>query len=275
MIRLLRTTVACIWAVCLLGAPARAWAEPPLPQLVQRLEQNKDFRVRTQAALALGASKKKDAVGPLCRALSDESQSVRTAVSAALGRLALGGAECLKKRQASEKNGTVLAAIKKALTRVDGAAHGADSAEAAIGADTAYYVAIGKLSNKTGRKNGAVEKMVREGMRKAARDLGDFAIAPDAETEGQAKKVLSKHKKLKAYYLLPKIDKPQYAGGNLKIEIEVAMFSYPNKAMIGSYSVRLTQQSVPAKDLEAEDMLIQMLAERAMEKFAKSVGQLE
>src|SRR5688572_8582896 len=45
--------------------------------------QSSDFRLRTQAALALGASKSAQAVEPLCKTLTDENVSVRTAAAAA------------------------------------------------------------------------------------------------------------------------------------------------------------------------------------------------
>ncbi|MEO6420067.1 MAG: HEAT repeat domain-containing protein, partial [Polyangiaceae bacterium] len=55
--------------------------------LTERL-QSDDFRVRTQAALALGAVDDDGAVTPLCRALSDSSEIVRQISAAALKRLA-------------------------------------------------------------------------------------------------------------------------------------------------------------------------------------------
>src|SRR5689334_1671972 len=55
--------------------------------LVQRLRAE-DFRVRTNAALALGATNDESVVTPLCDALADSSDVVRQAVAAALKRLA-------------------------------------------------------------------------------------------------------------------------------------------------------------------------------------------
>ena len=52
--------------------------------LVQNLSSGSDFRIRTQAALALGASKSRRAVEPLCTGLNDQNATVRAASAAAL-----------------------------------------------------------------------------------------------------------------------------------------------------------------------------------------------
>jgi hypothetical protein len=54
----------------------------------------------------------------------------------------------------------------------------------------------------------------------------------------------------------------------LKVKIEVAMLSYPEKNLIGSYSVNLTEPGVSPGSVENENELIRMAAERAIDKFA-------
>src|SRR3954469_8315997 len=93
--------------------PAVAEEPADVDHLVQNLSGGTDFRIRTQAALALGASKSKRAVEPLCSSLADQNATVRAASAAALGRLRLGGSECLQKRLASEASATVKSAIQK------------------------------------------------------------------------------------------------------------------------------------------------------------------
>src|SRR3954453_615218 len=65
---------------------ARAQASD-LERLIYNLANSEDFRVRTQAALALGASKSERAVVPLCSGLGDPNTTVRAASAAALGAL--------------------------------------------------------------------------------------------------------------------------------------------------------------------------------------------
>src|SRR5262245_36442837 len=100
-----------------------ALAQPvDINRLVDNLKNGADFRIRTQAALALGASKNGGAVEPLCASLSDANTTVRTAAAAALGKLNLGGSECLNARLASEQSESVKAAIQRALQQIGGGA---------------------------------------------------------------------------------------------------------------------------------------------------------
>ena len=84
--------------------------------LAVRLKQSKDFRVRTQAALALGTSASKRAVPVLCQALADPSAAVRASAAAALGRLKKGGQKCVRRRLIVEKNANVRKAFKPTLS---------------------------------------------------------------------------------------------------------------------------------------------------------------
>lgn len=262
-------------SMCLLVAItawcASAAAETKLDRLARALRTSDDFRVRTQAALALGATKSKRAVSPLCKALDDPSATVRAASAAALGKLRLGGRTCLEKRLPDETSGSVKSTIKKALARFKKAS----DAEPTITSETRYYVAIGKIVDKTGRKSKKLVELIKSAMSKAAQGLDGYAVAPDGETEAKAKKRLAKYKEIKGFYLSPTVAKPKYVDGNLTIKIDVAIFSYPNRALKGTLPVKLTQQDVAEKDEDAEDELFKMAAERVVEKFADSAERIQ
>ncbi len=263
----MRSRVRRLFALGVLLVAASAGAEEPdVSRLLTNLR-HEDFRVRTQAALALGASKSARATAPLCSALDDQNGSVRAAAAAALGRLALGGDECLEKRLASETAANVKVAIERALELLDGG-------EPEFTKEVRYYLAIGKVSDKTGRSGSKLERLVRKSMRGAGSELKAFAFAPSHETPGRAKERVSKHPRVKGYYLSPRLPPFDYTGGNLTVRLEIAMFSYPDKAMVGNYSVKLTQPDVPAPDVQSENELVSMAAERAMEKFAHIVTSL-
>src|SRR5262245_5740364 len=68
---------ATLVAVGLLAIVRVAAAADKIDKFVDQLESSDDFRVRTQAALALGASKNKKAIDPLCKGLEDSSTAVR------------------------------------------------------------------------------------------------------------------------------------------------------------------------------------------------------
>ena len=142
-----------------------------------------------------------------------------------------------------------------------------------ITASTKYYIAVDVL-DKTGRTDGSVTGLVRKGMKKAASKLAPFVVAPAGESKSQAEKVLAAHSGLKAFLLSTKVKEPSYAGGNLKIRLEVAIFTYPGRALKGSFSVGLTQQGATSGDTASENELILMAAERAMEKFAPNAGRI-
>lgn len=236
-------------------------------RLIYNLANSEDFRVRTQAALALGASKSERAQSPLCAALADSNTTVRAASAAALGRLGLkGGQECLEKRLGSETSDVVKATILKALEVIKSG--GAGGAEPAFASDTKFYISIGKTTDKTGRTTSEVDGIVRAAMTAKVGQTAGFLAAPANESPAEAKKRLAAHAGVKGFFLSPSVLSPDYANGNLKVKIEVAMLSYPEKNLIGSYSVNLTEPGVSPGSTENENELIKMAAERAVDKFA-------
>lgn len=241
-------------------APAAFAKATSVSKLASSLQSSDDFRVRTQAALSLGGSKSTEAVEPLCDALDDDNNSVRAAAAAALGKLHMGGEQCLTRRQKAEKDSSVKSAIKKAIEvlRTD--------PEPEFTSQTRYYVSIGKATDSTGRSGDDVNNLVRKAMREAVEASSDIVMAPATETLAQAKKRISGHKGVKGLYLLPRVGAPQYADKSLKIRIEIAYFTYPDKALLGMLGIPLSAQGVKGKSRDIEDQLIEAAAQRAIQK---------
>lgn len=269
MSRAARRIFMSLLASALLWVAVPASAEDAIDKAAAQLKDSDDFRVRTQAALSLGASKSKRAVEPLCGGLEDTNTTVRAAAAAALGKLKKGGEDCLEKRLEDESNASVKASIKKALASLKGAS------EPAITDKTKVYLFISKASDKTGRSGDDVPKLVRSSMVKAAGGEDGFVIAPADETPAVATKRLAKWKNLKAFMLSPKVLEPKYSGGSLQIKIDVAIFTYPGKALKGNIPVKLTQDGVSDKDKASEDDLIKMAAERAIQKFSQNMERIQ
>jgi hypothetical protein len=242
--------------------PASAQESADVDHLVQNLANGSDFRIRTQAALALGASKSKRAVEPLCSGLGDSNATVRAASAAALGRLRLGGSECLTKRLLTETSDTVKSTIQKALDPV-------------FTSDTKYYLAIGKTADKTGRSGDEVDNIIHGAMASAAVSQPMYAVAPVGETVADAKRRLGAHASVKPFFLSPRITAPDYSGGNLTVRLEIAMFSYPDKALIGNYTTKLTEPGVTSPDKDSENDLIKTAAERALDKFSQVAARIQ
>jgi len=260
MQRLLRRFIVVVIAIGTFSSTALA-QPADIQRLVDNLKNGADFRIRTQAALALGASKNPAAVEPLCAGLSDANTTVRAAAAAALGKLSLGGQECLKSRLASEPSETVKAAISRALQQIQ------SGPEPVIGPNTKYYLQLGKVTDKSGRNDGSVDRLFREGFVKAAGALGTVVFAPLGETPEQAKKRLA-GKKAKAYYLAVSVPAFEYVGAKLTVRADIAVFSYPAKVMIGTIRKNASFEGVSGPDPASENELLAYTGEAVFKQFS-------
>jgi hypothetical protein len=252
--------VAALFALTSWGIPA--WAQAvSVSELAQRLRTSSDFRVRTQAALALGASGNAEAVGALCEGLGDANTTVRAASAAALGRLAAGGRECLSSRLAREDSAEVKSVIERALTRLQ--------PKPTLSSETKYYISIGDVTNKTQRDTTALSQQVRQVLVKQLEALPGFVVAPPGETESQAKAILAKFPKVKGIFLWPKLQ-TRAAGSDLRLDFELSLFSYPNKDFRGSMSRNLTMPDTKPGDVASEDELISAAAENLVPELARA-----
>lgn len=251
-------TAALLWSTS-------AFSAPTVAELAERLRNASDFRVRVQAALALGASKSNDAVSPLCDGLGDANATVRTAAAAGLGRLRKqGGVACLEKRAKSETNASVKAQIARSIGQIKGGA--APALSRAPDGSTRWYVAVAETRHKGNRSAREIDAIVQAVIRKALLANGAMAVAPTGETVAQAQAVLGKHK-VQGYLLKPTVDPPEYADSKLTIRVRLTMYTYPNEALQGEFTPKLTQSGTPSEDIESENELIKMASERAVARF--------
>ena len=240
---------------------------------IRELSTNSDFRVRTQAALTLGASGEPKAVEPLCKALEDSKTAVRVAAAAALGKLAKGGESCLTEREAKETADSVKVAIEKALVSIR--ASSGDGAECVITAKTRYYISIGKTFDGTQRKKSQVHEVVRSALAKALLRQPGFCVGPDGESKAAYQKRIAGKKKVRALLLSPKIQAAEYEGDAVTVRFEIAILTFPEKALKGMIPVKLTQQGGVKKSEKSEDELFRMAVERAVEKLLKNIERIE
>lgn len=230
-------------------------AEQSLEKNVELLGNSTDFRVRTQAALALGASQSERAVTPLCKGLSDENRTVRIAAATALSRLQKGGQACLQQRAQREGDARVLAAIQRALTNLGGA-------EPLLGSSTKYWVAVQKIAGPP-----RLDDPVRGAMVKAAKGRSEVAFVPRGIALTEAQKMLDAHPGAKGFLLAPRLNRPTYEGGMLKVKMSVAIMSYPGNVLLGSFSKTVGLTGVTGPDQGSEDELVLLAAEEAMKQF--------
>ena len=251
-------------------APDLSAAEGRIPFLIEQLKHATDFRLRTQAALALGASDDPVAVAPLCGGLDDASDSVRSASAAALGRLKnKGGIGCLRGHR-GDSSASVRSVIERSIQLLE-ANNGQAGKPPPPGPNDSVYVAIGTVTDKTGRSDESVPQLVTSAMQNKLLSTRGYAVAPQGETGQVAKKVIRQNS-LRGYMLQARVEPPRSNGSDLTILIRVTMWSYPDKALQGEFTPKLTMPGASIGDRESEDNLIKMAVERAVDSFAQVVA---
>jgi hypothetical protein len=252
-------------------APQLLAAEGRIPFLIDQLKHATDFRLRTQAALALGASEDAAAVAPLCSGLEDVNDSVRSASAAALGRLKnSGGMGCLR-NHLGDTSASVRSVVERSLKVLESSSNGKPAKPPPPGPNDSVYVAIGTVTDKTGRSDESVTQLVAAAMQNKLLSTRGYAVAPAGETGAVAKKVMRQNS-LRGYMLQARVEPPRSNGSDLTILIRVTMWSYPDKALQGEFTPKLTMPGASIGDRESEDSLIKMAVERAVDSFAQVVA---
>jgi len=241
--------------------------------LIERLKSD-DFRVRGQAALQLGRSNDDAAVTPLCGALADDSDFVRNAAAAGLKRLARPAAlPCLRSRLAVESNDAAKTQIQQTIDALNAGASngggGGNGGGAAQNPNAKYYIALSKVTNNTGRPNPEIEAVIVRAIQDKLASLGNYQLAPTGETPDSARSVMA-GRHMKGYYFSILVERFDYSGGNLKVKVKLAIFSYPGKDLRGEVPVSPVQSGVSPGDKSSEDNLMQLAAGHAVELFAQS-----
>ncbi|MEO8796919.1 MAG: HEAT repeat domain-containing protein [Polyangiaceae bacterium] len=271
-------------ALTVLVLPTVAAADQRTDFLITRLQYppvqgvSDDFRVRTNAALALGATNDEAAVQPLCRGLDDPNDVVRQSVAVAMKRLAKPSAlNCLKAHLSTEYSSAVKLQMTRAIAELESGGNAAASSTGGT-ADTytpknnpsaKFYIATSAITNNTGRAQADVDRIVLSSVRGKLDAMGKYQIAPAGEGGDSAKATIVK-RKLKGFYLSLSVDKFDYSGGNLRVRVRCSVFTYPGKSLLGEVPSGLTQSGVTQPDKSAEENLMQMAAERAVELFAEN-----
>jgi len=234
-----------------------------------------DFRVRTNAALALGATNDDEAVAPLCAGLADPSEVVRQAAAVGLRRLARSSSiPCLKRQASNETNTSVRTAIERAIDSIQASHAAPNVAETAgkggTGSGSAkYYVSLSRVTNKSSRATGEVEQIVHSAIAAELEKAGLYQIAPSGETVEAAKAMLAR-RPLKGYFLAISVENFDSTDEGLRVRVKVAVFSYPGKDLRGEVPAGATLPGAMPGDKHAEDQLMSIVAARAAQLFAEN-----
>jgi hypothetical protein len=246
--------IALVAGSTLLLRATNVFSEPQqVHALAERLLSDKDFRVRTQAALALGATANPEAIEPLCQAVGDANPTVRAAAAAAMGKLAVGGVPCLEKSLLTESQADVRKVIARALRRLK-------SSEPKLGPGTKVYVSIGKIESSSWEPGARMDVLARRSLQQYLDRRRGVVTAPQNEPAGDAQRRLKSHPQTKGVLLLPRIHIRAVSGG-LQIRFEVAVFSYPERVLKATIRRNLTMPNTTASDTARIRQLIQLAAE--------------
>jgi hypothetical protein len=252
---------ACFFGAAFVVRRPEARGDERIDRLAQQLRSD-DFRLRTQAALGLGASGDPNAVKPLCGVTGDAVLSVRLAVFAALGKLGReDGKPCLLAARGKEADAAAAKAIEQALEKI---LLGGDPPPPNPGAK--FYVAV-QVTNKTSRPSLEIEGLVRRAVQ-AHLLSHNIAVAPRSETPQQAKEILAT-KKLNGFLLVASVEPFVYKAGDLTVQLRVTLSTYPDKALKAEFGPKLTQQGTSQGDTESESLLVTMASETAAKSFVK------
>ncbi len=259
----------------MLAVPNVARADTARVRFLSEKLRADDFRVRTNAALALGATNEESAVEPLCTGLGDPNEVVRQAAAVALKRLKRPGSlGCLRARLGGEGSSGVKIQITRAIEAISaGGAGGGDGDDDRIveNPNARYYISLSTVANSSGRSQPEVERVVLRAIKQKLQAAGTVQLAPPKESSDGAKGVLSK-RKLKGFYLAIAVDRFDYSNGNLRVKVKIGVFTYPGKSLLGNVDKALTKEGVSSGDKSSEDQMLELAAGLASEQFAQNAS---
>jgi hypothetical protein len=261
---------ATLAAIALLAAPP-SHAQSKISGFIEKLKKDSDFRVRVDSALKIGTSDDPAGIKPLCTCLQDqtETEPVRVACAAALGKLKHpGGDECLKKHT-NDSNSKVKEQVATSLKALGGgsaaAAGGPVKCKDPPGSGKPkYYVGVG-ISNKTTRSDSDIKQLVESQLVCKLQSMGRFRLAddPDPKKMGAA----AKKDKLDPYFISVSVEPIKYEGGNLKISMKLTIMT-DTRDLKGELGKSLSYPGVSSPSKTDEDDLIKMAAEKLANDFA-------
>jgi len=276
--------VALAAASLLLGsAHAPAQNKPDVSFLASKLKAE-DFRVRTNAALALGAVTGDDApkvVQPLCESLADSSDVVRQAVAVALKRQGRASAlPCLRGRLAAEGTDAVKLQITRAIEAIEAGGGGSGGAEPPPSGDAPkvnpnakYYVAY-TVGNRSTRSD--APQLVSRALQSKIDSTASFQRATPNESTDAAKAAVG-NRKLKGVHLRMNIRSMEYvedpANGLLvRVVMGASVETYPGLSIKGELEKKVAVGVRARGDKAAEDQALTIAAGAVVDQFAQNAS---
>lgn len=240
VLRILRVGVAalvlCLCAIC--GTPS-AQADSKSDFLVRMLSTSSQFRVRAQAALALGANDEPAVIQALIRALRvDDHPAVRAASASALERLRPASSLSALKAALRDKDKTVRAAAQRAVNQVEKRVASAAVQPPSIpvvpsgpGKGSVFYVGVGLPGSQVSNLSASLLRSLREHLSREVVQISGVRLAPENESRTAAEREL-RAQKMTGYFIDSSVTsletKPD---GSIRAQVSVVVGTYPGRDM--------------------------------------------
>jgi hypothetical protein len=289
------TRLVLIVIACALGA-ASAFSVPDAGAAqdratLQRLldDNGRDFRVRVQAAFAMGNTRDAAFGASLSRALTDTNPAVRAAAATALGRLGDPSTLPALQRALRDSSAAVRLQVERAVRSVESAPPSAGARQAAgmpaplapaagLGAlaaapgaasnevnwrDVRYAVTLGEMRNRSGFERDALAQKLRSEVERNLRMLRGVAVlsGPDARAEREiAQRRLPR---LRFEGNLAKVERRAQASAlSVRCEVSLVLLDEPGRNMRGALNGAATGSDAPRGARPDQE---RRLAEQALE----------
>jgi hypothetical protein len=281
---------------CALGALSPAHGQlSDRSAVIRVLQESRDFRARTRAALALGASADPTMAAPLARALADENPAVRAAAAEGLARV--GGATQLgvlrglardPERQVRDAAARAVTAIEQRITTgvrppVPAAAGTAASALAPAAAlpsepalpaiqwdRTRYVVVLGSMENRSGFTHPPLAQVLRNEVVRGLAGVYGVAIVRDA-VDAAAEREITR-RRIRRYRLDGSIRTVRAEPGHdvrVRCEVSLMLMDDPGRNLRAALSGAATG-SEPVRAGTFRTQQERRLAEQALEGAVRS-----
>lgn len=236
-----RLPLALVLTLVLGASVARADARTDY--LVRILQTSAEFRVRAQAAIALGGMSPSDQISQaLVRGLSDADPSVRAACAASLERVGDASALVALRAAASDGDGNVRTAASRAQRAIESRARSASatttttttstvsSSTTTPSADDRYYVGVSPPATQAQGLDASVLRSARQVIVREASAVGGVVIAPEGETNAAANTAI-RSRRLTGFFLETSITEFESSATGTRVKVSIIVGTYPGRDM--------------------------------------------
>ncbi len=236
--------------------------------LVRILQTSQEFRVRAQAAIALGGmAPSREITQALVRGLGDADPSVRAACAASLSRVGDADSLAALRGAASDSDSSVRTEVQRATravetrTRTAAAVTTTTTTTAAVTAVTPtttgearYYVGVNPPAAQAQGLDASVLRSARQLFVREASNVTGVVIAPEGESTSAANTAI-RSRRLTGFFLEASITEFESSASGTRVKVSVIVGTYPGRDM---RAILQGSATVPgAQGVEAQNMALE------------------